>query len=835
MANIFFCTSKMYLLLIFCLSFISSWGQPTLKTEPMAGASGNGTFSTSPKTFALLIGVSNYSSSKTETRLSNLKFAEKDVQDFRAFLDKQYGKGNVDIKAFTNENATYSNILPSLRFATKEGGKNYNRVIILFSGHGGTENLKSKNSYLYLNKSHSLNEEEVGAYKYSMDYLRKDIYNLLEEGKSVTVILDACHAGGFYPEKIYSTIQEWKKDSLSVNFLACLEDEKALEIDDLQNGLLVHFFIKGAEKGADFDLNSKVSLNEMRTFLNTLIPAEAQRRNHKQTPLIIANNDNFIISIIKNEDLAVKPSNTELIFKNDKPTNSTNKTTFISVQQTSPLIDSSKIIKDNFKKALESKDYNDAYQLLIRFKDLDSSVSDYQKLKYDFVGAVHKSSLILSGELVDFVITNFFDNDFKNKVLLFDKSRLGLVSTIESLTKCLSILDEKEPSFQEINYRLSILKGIKEKNLTIINDAIKINSDIAYPYLFLAKVNFDTGQNVSCLGNLNEYEDFSQKDKRIADLKEKLAKIIADSSKPSVISKSSESTISIEKVLKRCKGLDFNSRTRIAVGSFKVTTKLGNEKFGDELATMLGNALVSTECFQVLASTASNAMKDMHYEKEFNRAGDVRADKAAMEGQMLGAQLLVIGEVTEFSEGDDGVKVAGVSLSQKKAKVGFIIQIVNPRTREIVFSRSINMEASALEGYNGLKLAGLTVAGSVKTRAMADAVEKAIIKAVELIVVEKERIQGMPQGELAKQNTEKLSRIQIENIDFKKLVSLTNIVKTYTKAKETTKSLKESVGSILVIHEGSVDELAEFLATKALDFEIISLSNGQIGLKEVKK
>src|SRR6218665_443914 len=261
-----------------------------------------------------------------------------------------------------------------------------------------------------------------------------------------------------------------------------------------------------------------------------------------------------------------------------------------------------------------------------------------------------------------------------------------------------------------------------------------------------------------------------------------------------------------ESISKKCKGLEYEKRVRVAVGSFDVKTNAAYGKFAGELASMLSNALVSTECFQVLASTNSNAMRDMQSEKQFNREGDVREDAAVEEGQMLGAQLLVIGEVTEFSEGDDGFKVVGVGISKKKAKIGFILQIANPKTRQIIFSESINTEASALGGLNGLKFLGLPVVGSFKTRAMADAVEKAIIKAVELIVTQKEKIQAMPQGGMATQNTEKKSVIKIENIDFVKLGALTTVVKSYLKVKDATKALKEGVGTITVFHEGSFDD-----------------------------
>jgi curli biogenesis system outer membrane secretion channel CsgG len=286
-----------------------------------------------------------------------------------------------------------------------------------------------------------------------------------------------------------------------------------------------------------------------------------------------------------------------------------------------------------------------------------------------------------------------------------------------------------------------------------------------------------------------------------------------------------------ESISKKCKGLEYEKRTRVAVGSFDVKTNAAYGQFAGELASMLSNALVSTECFQVLASTKSNAMRDMQSEKEFNRSGDVREDASVEEGQMMGAQLLVIGEVTEFSEGENGVKLPLVSVTTKKARVGFIIQIANPKTRQIIFSESINAQASAMGGFSGVNILGMPAIGSFKTKAMADAVEKAIIKAVELIVAQKEKIQAMPQGGLAAQNTEKKSVIKVESIDFVKLGALTNVVKGYLKVKEATKTLKDGVGTITIFHEGSFDELTEFISSKVSLYDIIGADSGQITLK----
>lgn len=288
---------------------------------------------------------------------------------------------------------------------------------------------------------------------------------------------------------------------------------------------------------------------------------------------------------------------------------------------------------------------------------------------------------------------------------------------------------------------------------------------------------------------------------------------------------------SVEKIEKKCKGLEFDKRIRIAVGSFKATTNSAYGKFAGELPTMLSNALVMTECFQVLASTKSNVMNDMQDEQAFQKTDDVDADAAMEGGKMLGAQWIITGEVTEFKEGKDGFTAIGIGVTKNTAKVGFILQIANPQTRQILFSESINTDAISLGGFSGVRFFGLPAIGSFKTKAMADAVEKAIIKSVEYIVEQKDKIPALPG---ANPGGLKTSVIKIEKVEYAALGNLTNTVKENPKVKDAVKKLAEGMGSIKVSHEGSLEDLADYLLEKTPGFEIVSVEKGQILLKSKK-
>ncbi|MCP9767088.1 hypothetical protein EGI22_04145 [Lacihabitans sp. LS3-19] len=193
--------------------------------------------------------------------------------------------------------------------------------------------------------------------------------------------------------------------------------------------------------------------------------------------------------------------------------------------------------------------------------------------------------------------------------------------------------------------------------------------------------------------------------------------------------------IVLEEVNQRCKGTKFEDKVIIQVERFSTSTPKASGKFGGELATMLTNALQGTSCFRVLGlnrDLSDNTASMSLMQSGFGSGG-------AQAGKMLGAQLIVTGEVTEYSEGQKGTKVAGFSMSSNNATVGFIFQVKNPQTNELLFSKSINMSGTS-SGFSGVKFAGLDIAGTIENKALADACEKAIIRAVEVLVDEKKNI-----------------------------------------------------------------------------------------------
>ncbi len=188
-------------------------------------------------------------------------------------------------------------------------------------------------------------------------------------------------------------------------------------------------------------------------------------------------------------------------------------------------------------------------------------------------------------------------------------------------------------------------------------------------------------------------------------------------------------------------------KARIAVSQFKNKTGGGwyNHKIGDGMADQLVTALFNTNRFIVLErQTLDNVLT----EQDLGATGRVKADTAAAIGEIEGAELLVVGAVTEFEGHASGMSGgAGGGMSGllgavmggfKKAHMAIDIRIIDARTSRILAATSVEGEASdvnlggLLAGYSG----GSSLAGGLsgwKNTPTEKALRICINKAVDFI------------------------------------------------------------------------------------------------------
>lgn len=173
-------------------------------------------------------------------------------------------------------------------------------------------------------------------------------------------------------------------------------------------------------------------------------------------------------------------------------------------------------------------------------------------------------------------------------------------------------------------------------------------------------------------------------------------------------------------------------KARIAVSRFSDKTGKGwwTGAIGDGMSDMLSTALFNTSRFVVLERST---LKDLLAEQDLAMEGRIEQESAAQPGKIKGAELLVVGAVTEFEPDTSGLglgigggagNLAGNLLgTKKKSYVAIDVRVIDTSTSEILVATSVKGTAS---DYNlGGMLVGSKVGGNLGTYSRTP-IEKAI-------------------------------------------------------------------------------------------------------------
>lgn len=287
--------------------------------------------------------------------------------------------------------------------------------------------------------------------------------------------------------------------------------------------------------------------------------------------------------------------------------------------------------------------------------------------------------------------------------------------------------------------------------------------------------------------------------------------------------KKSETQIKMEVVKEQCKGTSLDKRIRITVARFSSTAGNTPKELGDNMSTMLSSALSQVNCFNVLEEQKN--MGDMTKEIDVTNSEYIDAGTGIEKGKMKVAQLIVTGEVTEYNDATTGAKVFGIGGSTKTAKIGFILKIINPKTREILKSTSFNVEGTKGSSFE----VGIFSSKSSTNPAVADALEKGIVQATEFLAAQKDNIPLPSEEEL---NTT-VTMVTVTGVTFSQKSAVLDLIKGSAGVKKVHLSnYANSAAIYAVYHDGSSDDLATTLDKKySKQFQITDAKSGKIIMK----
>lgn len=197
-------------------------------------------------------------------------------------------------------------------------------------------------------------------------------------------------------------------------------------------------------------------------------------------------------------------------------------------------------------------------------------------------------------------------------------------------------------------------------------------------------------------------------------------------------------------------------KARVAVARF--TNKAGRHWYspalGDGMADQLATALFSTNRYIVLER---QALSDVMREQDLGASGRVRSDTAAPIGQIEGAELMIVGAVTEFEDnasgssgsaggalggvigGDFGRIVGSIGSGVQRAHMAIDVRVIDTKTSRIVAATSVEGEATDVDmgGMLGGRYGGGSLGGALagwKNTPKEKALRMCIKKAVDFIV-----------------------------------------------------------------------------------------------------
>ncbi len=290
--------------------------------------------------------------------------------------------------------------------------------------------------------------------------------------------------------------------------------------------------------------------------------------------------------------------------------------------------------------------------------------------------------------------------------------------------------------------------------------------------------------------------------------------------------KKDDNVIRMEAVKEKCKDLAYEKRIRLTVARFTSTAGNSPKELGENMSTMLSSALTQVNCFNVLEEQKN--MNDLKGEIDISNSEYTNAATGIEKGQMKIAQIIVTGEITEFNESNQSQGTLGISSNSSKSKIGFILKVINPRTREILKATSFNVESKKGSGgsfkFVGIKMSSKTASNP----ATADALEKGIIQAVEYLAAEKENI-PLPSAEELNSN---LTMVTVSNVSFSQKSNTLDMLRNTAGVKSAELSkYANNVAIYAVKHNGSTDDLATVIDKKyAGRFEITGAESGKINM-----
>lgn len=253
---------------------------------------------------AVVIGNKNY----IVKGVPSVEFADRGARIMKEYLITTFGFNPMNI--IYEEDATlskFNEIFGTTNNPTKSKLNNWikkgvSRVFIFYTGHGAPD-LETGGAYLM---PVDADPQFITSNGYSLETFYSNLAQL--PAKDVIVVLDACFSGnsesGMIHKNISPAMIKVKRASAPSNVTVITSagmDQVSVWYREKRHSLFTYYFLKAIGGEADKDKDSRITLKEIKAYLDENVPYMSGRlRNVEQTPMVLSiNPDSTLVRLVK--------------------------------------------------------------------------------------------------------------------------------------------------------------------------------------------------------------------------------------------------------------------------------------------------------------------------------------------------------------------------------------------------------------------------------------------------------------------------------------------------------------------------------------------------------
>ena len=260
---------------------------------------------------AVVIGNANYSATGTP----NVDYALQDAQVMQQYLIKSFGYDPANIIYI--ENATLTKFNEIFGTSGDHQGKLFSwikpgqsKIFIYYVGHGAPDQQTGEGYFVPVDA----NPQYIRANGYKLSIFYENIAKLPATKK--TVVIDACFSGSSANGQLLkgvsgltARLKSETKASVAADLLLTSAgmDQVASWYPEKGHSLFTYFFLKGIQGEADSNKDGRITMGEMKAWLNDQVPYMARRiTGNQQQPVIIGTDGDALVEVVPQEIEATK-------------------------------------------------------------------------------------------------------------------------------------------------------------------------------------------------------------------------------------------------------------------------------------------------------------------------------------------------------------------------------------------------------------------------------------------------------------------------------------------------------------------------------------------------